>query len=103
MSAREEEQPWAEGTDSVCPDRLYQDFYLVFHLYLIAYFRMLEENFLPAVLFCEDIETYHPRSQEMLLDLLKDFLLSCLADQDSSAPRSTLIDPRSGKAFKPKS
>jgi len=72
----------AEGTEEgtggpsagpVCPDRLYRDFYLVFHLYLTAYFRMLEENFLPAVLFCEDIDTYHPQSLEMLSELLKDF------------------------------
>ncbi len=58
---------------SVCPDRLYRDFYLAFHLYLTAYFRMLEENFLPALLFCEDVDTYHPKSLEMLTELLKDF------------------------------
>jgi tetratricopeptide (TPR) repeat protein len=62
-----------EFSAAVCPDRLYRDFYLAFHLYLTAYFRMLEENFLPAVLFCEDIDTYHPQSLEMLGELLKDF------------------------------
>ncbi|UCF99428.1 MAG: hypothetical protein JSV89_07790 [Spirochaetaceae bacterium] len=62
-----------ESIGSVCPDRLSRDFYLVFHLYLTAYFRMLEENFLPALLFCEDIDTYHPRSLEMLAEMLKDF------------------------------
>jgi hypothetical protein len=69
----EEEKRAVESMASVCPDHLYRDFYLAFHLYLTAYFRMLEENFLPAVLFCEDIDTYHPRSLEMLADLLKDF------------------------------
>ena len=68
-----EERTGGPSAGPVCPDRLYRDFYLVFHLYLSAYFRMLEENFLPAVLFCEDIDTYHPQSLEMLSDLLKDF------------------------------
>lgn len=67
-------EPAAGGAAApVCPDRLSRDFYLAIHLYLSAYFRMLEENFLPAVLFCEDIDTYHPRSLEMLSALLKDF------------------------------
>jgi tetratricopeptide (TPR) repeat protein len=68
-----EEGSASESIGSACPDRLYRDFYLAFHLYLTAYFRMLEENFLPAVLFCEDIDTYHPQSLEMLSELLKDF------------------------------
>jgi tetratricopeptide (TPR) repeat protein len=68
-----EEGPVGESVGSVCPDHLHRDFYLAFHLYLTAYFRMLEENFLPAVLFCEDIDTYHPQSLEMLTELLKDF------------------------------
>ena len=73
ISDKDEEGSVSEPAGAVCPDHLYRDFYLVFHLYLNAYFRMLEENFLPAVLFCEDIDTYHPRSLEMLSDLLKDF------------------------------
>ena len=68
-----EEGEAGKSIGSVCPDRLYRDFYLAFHLYLTAYFRMLEENFLPAVLFCEDIDTYHSQSLEMLTELLKDF------------------------------
>jgi tetratricopeptide (TPR) repeat protein len=73
--SRKEQKAESPGVSagSVCPDRLYRDFYLAFHLYLTAYFRMLEENFLPAVLFCEDIDTYHPQSLEMLKELMKDF------------------------------
>jgi len=70
---QDEEGSTSKAIGSVCPDRLYRDFYLAFHLYLTAYFRMLEENFLPAVLFCEDIDTYHPQTLEMLTALLKDF------------------------------
>jgi tetratricopeptide (TPR) repeat protein len=57
----------------LCPDHLAEDFLLVYQLYLAAYFRMLEENFLPAVLICEDIETYQPTTLRYLALLLKDF------------------------------
>ena len=70
---QDEEASERKSSVSVCPDRLHRDFYLAFHLYLSAYFRMLEENFLPALLFCEDIDSYHPQSLEMLGELLKDF------------------------------
>jgi len=68
-----EEERSSEFSDFACPDYLYQDFYAVFQLYLNAYFRMMEENFLPAVLLCEDIDSYHAQSLTMLFDLLKDF------------------------------
>ena len=71
-AAAEPEERW-DAPVSVCPDRLAGDFYLAFHLYLTAYFRMMEENFLPAVMFCEDLDSYHPKSLEMLSALLKDF------------------------------
>jgi tetratricopeptide (TPR) repeat protein len=72
-SHRDEEGSEKKSSVTVCPDRLYRDFYLAFHLYLTAYFRMLEENFLPALLVCEDVDTYHPQSLDMLGELLKDF------------------------------
>jgi tetratricopeptide (TPR) repeat protein len=57
----------------LCPDHLAEDFLLAYQLYLAAYFRLLEENFLPAVLICEDIETYQPSTLRYLALLLKDF------------------------------
>jgi tetratricopeptide (TPR) repeat protein len=57
----------------LCPDHLAEDFFLVYQLYLAAYFRMLEENFLPAVLICEDVETYQPTTLRYLALLMKDF------------------------------
>jgi hypothetical protein len=55
------------------PDHLAEDFLLSYSLYLSAYFRMLEENFLPAVLICEDLEAYQPSTLRILSILLKDF------------------------------
>jgi hypothetical protein len=55
------------------PDRLAEDFLLSYSLYLSAYFRMLEENFLPAVLICEDLDAYQPSTLRILSILLKDF------------------------------
>ena len=55
------------------PDHLAEDFLLSYHLYLSAYFRMLEENFLPAVLICEDLDAYQPSTMRILSVLLKDF------------------------------
>jgi hypothetical protein len=55
------------------PDHLAEDFLLSYHLYLSAYFRMLEENFLPAVLICEDLDAYQPSTMRILSILLKDF------------------------------
>ncbi len=70
-----QEQPQYRGplSSSICPDYLLRDFHLAYHLYLSAYFRMMDENFLPALLLCEDVDSYHHRSLEMLADLLKDF------------------------------
>ncbi len=67
-------QPSAgQGSVELCPDHLAEDFFLAYQLYLAAYFRLLEENFLPAVLICEDIETYQPSTLRFLALLLKDF------------------------------
>jgi tetratricopeptide (TPR) repeat protein len=63
----------ASAAIELCPDHLAEDFLLVYQLYLAAYFRMLEENFLPAVLICEDIETYQPTTLRYLALLFKDF------------------------------
>ncbi|MBA7621939.1 hypothetical protein ES703_29309 [subsurface metagenome] len=58
---------------SIYPDHLETDFYLAYQLYLTAYFRLMEENLLPALFICEDVELYHSRSVEVLALLLKEF------------------------------
>jgi tetratricopeptide (TPR) repeat protein len=58
---------------AICADHLPQDFYLAFRLYLTAYFRMMEENFLPQVLFCQDVHSYQGGTLKSLATLLKDF------------------------------
>jgi tetratricopeptide (TPR) repeat protein len=55
------------------PDHLAEDFLLAYQLYLGAYFRMLEENFLPAALICEDVDVYQPSTLRLLAIILKDF------------------------------
>jgi hypothetical protein len=70
--------PEAEGSAGLLapelwPDHLAEDFVLSYNLYLSAYFRMLEENFLPAVLICEDLDAYQPSTLRILGILLKDF------------------------------
>ncbi len=63
----------ATGVPELWPDHLAEDFLLSYQLYLSAYFRMLEENFLPAVLICEDLDAYQPSTMRILSILLKDF------------------------------
>jgi len=55
------------------PDHLSEDFLLAYQLYLTAYFRLLEENCQPALLLCEDLDSYPPASLRLLALLLKDF------------------------------
>jgi hypothetical protein len=64
----------AAAVPELWPDRLAEDFLLSYNLYLSAYFRMLEENFLPAVLICEDLDAYQPSTLRILSILLRDFV-----------------------------
>jgi hypothetical protein len=67
-------QVGAAAVPELWPDRLAEDFLLSYNLYLSAYFRMLEENFLPAVLICEDLDAYQPSTLRILSILLRDFV-----------------------------
>jgi hypothetical protein len=71
--AQETEPPGEPAVPELWPDHLAEDFLLSYNLYLSAYFRMLEENFLPAVLICEDLDAYQPSTLRILSILLKDF------------------------------
>ncbi len=63
------------GGDAMCPDRLDTEFYLAYHLYLLAYLRSMEEKLLPGVFVAEDIDTYHPAALRSLYLLLQDLSL----------------------------
>jgi tetratricopeptide (TPR) repeat protein len=60
-------------SDSKCPDRLFQDFYAAYNIYISAYIRMLQKRLLPALFICEDLETYNKASLELLRTILVDF------------------------------
>ena len=57
-----------------CPDRLFEDFFAAYDLYLAAYIRMMEERLFPTIFICEDIETYHSDSISALSKLLSNFM-----------------------------
>ena len=44
-----------------CFDRLFQDFSIVYHLYLSAYLTMAEKNLVPLFFICEDVELYQSK------------------------------------------
>ncbi len=80
-----EQAVWAEvghllpflqtGRMELCPDRLETEFYLAYHLYLLAYLRSMEEKLLPGIFVAEDIDTYHPAALASLYLLLQDLSL----------------------------
>jgi tetratricopeptide (TPR) repeat protein len=76
------------------PDHIYEDFYLAYQLYLSACFRRMEENFLPGLLFCENVDSYHPRTLRCLKRLIRDF-----SSQPSFIPVLTVGDKEQLKEF----
>jgi tetratricopeptide (TPR) repeat protein len=82
---REEKITWQDNSNLIqylknqdvegkCPDRLFQDFFMAYNLYLTAYTRMMEQMLLPTIFICEDVGGYHSQSIKALAILLKDFL-----------------------------
>jgi tetratricopeptide (TPR) repeat protein len=63
------------GESSPLPDHILEDFSLGFRLYLLAWMRIAEEKFLPAVLVCDGIESYHPAARTIMARMFEDFLL----------------------------
>ena len=57
-----------------CFDRLFQDFFSAYSLYLAAYCNMMERNLLPALFICEDIETYHADCMHAVTQIVKNFM-----------------------------
>jgi hypothetical protein len=78
----------------LCPDHLDEDFYLAYQLYLSACVRRMEENFLPGLLICENLDSYHPHTLSCLKRLIRDF-----SSQGSFIPILTLGDKELLKSF----
>jgi tetratricopeptide (TPR) repeat protein len=64
----------AGGEARPLPDHILEDFSLGYRLYLLAWTRMAEENFVPAVFICEGIDAYHPAARRIVARLLEDFV-----------------------------
>lgn len=69
------EGPENGGESGMLPDHILEDFSLGFRLYLLAWTRMAEEKFLPAVLVCDGVESYHPEARAVLARMFDDLLL----------------------------
>ena len=56
------------------PDRILDDFYLGYRLYLLAWTRMAAEALSPALFFCDGIDGYHPAARQIIARLFDDLL-----------------------------
>jgi len=56
------------------PDRILDDFFLGYRLYLLSWIRMAAENLNPALFFCEGIDGYHPAARQIIARLFDDLL-----------------------------
>ena len=64
-----------QGGQGMCPDHLETEFYLAYHLYLLAYVRRMESKLVPAVFVAEGFDTWHPAALRALCLLLQDLSL----------------------------
>ncbi|MGA2381258.1 MAG: hypothetical protein ABSG85_18330 [Spirochaetia bacterium] len=56
------------------PDRILDDFFLGYRLYLLAWVRMAAETLNPALFLCEGIDGYHPAARQIITRLFDDLL-----------------------------
>jgi hypothetical protein len=56
------------------PDRILDDFFLGYRLYLLAWIRMAADALSPALFLCEGIDGYHPASRQIIARLFDDLL-----------------------------
>ncbi|NOY09030.1 MAG: ATP-binding protein [Spirochaetes bacterium] len=59
--------------NTIIPDHIVEDFFLAYHLYVLAFIRMMEEKNLPAVFVCDDVDLYNSESRRFLLSMMHDF------------------------------
>jgi hypothetical protein len=70
------------------PDHALEDFGIGYGLYLLAWTRLAEEALAPAVLLCDDVDSYHPSARRLLARLLEDLLA-----RPSFVPLLSAVDP----------
>ncbi|MBN2440862.1 MAG: hypothetical protein JXJ04_05935 [Spirochaetales bacterium] len=58
----------------ICPDHLFEDFFISYNLYLSGYIRMMKQKLKPAFFICDDLDAYTSVAFQGLQLLLKDFL-----------------------------
>jgi len=64
----------ANAGNEKCPDRILEDFYIGYNLYITAYIRLMESNLLPALFICDDLDRYHKKTYKFLRTLINDFI-----------------------------
>jgi tetratricopeptide (TPR) repeat protein len=75
------------------PDRILDDFFLGYRLYLLAWIRMAADTLNPALFLCEGIDGYHPASRQIIARLFDDLLSKpSFVPVISSAARPTPAD-----------
>jgi tetratricopeptide (TPR) repeat protein len=62
------------GNVIAVPDRIATDFFLAYRLYARAWTRRTTRALVPAVVACEDVESWHPAAREAAASLIDDLL-----------------------------
>ena len=57
------------------PDRILDDFFLAYRLYLLAWTRIAAESLSPALFICEGVDGYHPAARQIIERLFDDLLV----------------------------
>ena len=58
------------------PDRILDDFFLAYRLYLLSWIRTAAESLNPALFFCEGIDGYHPAARQIIERLFDDLMIN---------------------------
>lgn len=62
------------ATAFAAPDRIGTDFFLAYRLYARAWARRAARSLVPAIIACEDVESWHPAAREAAAGLIDDLL-----------------------------
>jgi tetratricopeptide (TPR) repeat protein len=62
------------GTITAVPDRIVTDFFLAYRLYARAWARRVVRTLVPALVACEDVESWHPAAREAARAFIDDLL-----------------------------
>ena len=62
------------GAVAAAPDRVVTDFFLAYRLYARAWARRAARSLVPAIVACEDVESWHPEARKAAAELVDDLL-----------------------------